>query len=203
MNAEPRRRALTVASLAGERFLRFAEEHSYDSSDETRIKSQYAAQLLAADPSTGALGIHACGDLVSAASFGVVPLPRRGAVSGRIDVVVTPRAYRGRGLARAAVGSVLSSLLERFGEALEHVSVIAAHPAMAHIVEGLGFADAQVGATAPVLHRALDASGRAALRASAELAMDVAVQSSATECARCMWGRQRPWCGRKDGPRGA
>ncbi len=203
MTSSSSSRSVAVGALPGAEFLRFAEEHSFDPVDGTRIKSQYSAALLSAAPESGAIGLRGCGDLVAAASYGIVGLPQPNAVSARIDVVVTPPHCRGRGLARAAVGTLLLRFIDQFADRLRHVSVVAAHPTIGRIVEALGFTDAKIGTKSPVLHRTIDDHTRVALRVDAEQLQSTTLRNLRTECARCMWKRAAPWCGRKgpvDGP---
>lgn len=197
MNAQPRTRSIELGAVDGAEFLRFADQYSFDPSDGSRIKSQYATELASAREGIGALGIRACGDLVAAASYGTVPLPRAKALSVRIDVVVTAPPCRGHGLARALLGALLTRFIDEHGTHVEHFSVVAVHPTIKHIVESIGFSDANVGTSSPVLHRTAIGEQQVALRVDAERLHSMTTQGLRAECARCLWGKGAPWCGRK------
>jgi len=195
--ATPATRSVCLDPIGGDELLRFAELHSHDPRDGSRIRSQYAAELSRSAEGAGALGVRACGDLVAVASYGTVRLPRPNAVSARIDVVVTTPHCRGRGLARVVIGGLLGHFLNRHGDHLEHVSVVAAHPTIQRIVERLGFVDAAFGTSSPVLHRALVGTpDRVSLRVESDRAQTQVLQALRTECTRCLRGLQPPWCGR-------
>ncbi len=185
---------IALAPVAGADFLRFVEQTSFDPADKSRIKSQYEKELLAGTEGFGAVGIVACGQLVSAASFGTVLLPRAGAVSVRIDVVATAPHARGLGLARATVAHLLLDRLDRGEARIDHASVVAVHPLIRRIVESLGFVDARMGTSFPVLQTTLDDAGREKLRAELQRQKSLALQHVRTECARCSLRRRGPWC---------
>ncbi len=186
--------ALSLTPVEGPVFLRFAEVHSLDPVDGSRIKSQYEKELQAGVAGVGALGIWGCGQLLAAASFGTVALPRPGSVSLRIDVVVTVSHLRGRGLARSAVHATIQRKLEEHGDKLEHMSVIAVHPVIRAIVESLGFQDAAMNTSAPVLHLKLDDAGRTALHQATDRQLTRGLSDLRMDCARCLLKRRGPWC---------
>jgi hypothetical protein len=190
-------RPLLVDSVDGATFLRFVEASSYDATDESRIKSQYEKELMAGAPGFGAVGISGCGQLVAAASFGTVPLPRSAAVSVRIDVVVTAHHVRGLGLARAAIAHLVRAQLGQHGDHLEHLSVVAVHPLIRRIVESLGFVDAAMRTSSPVLHRTIDRESRVSLRLESDRQATMAFGHLKTECARCQLRRRGPWCAKR------
>lgn len=186
--------ALSVGPVAGADFLRFIEHSSFDPTDKSRIKSQYERELLDAKAGFGALGITGCGQLVSAASYGTVQLPRPGAVSVRIDVVATVPHARGLGLARATVAHLLLENLDRHGSALEHASVVAVHAVIRRIVESLGFVESTMRTSFPVLQITLDDAARAKLRAELQRQATLSLRHAKSECARCALRRRGPWC---------
>ena len=58
----------------------------------------------------------------------------------RIDIVVVPAASRGLGLGRVLLAGATAHLLRSQGELLYSISCLAAHPAVAHTLEAMGFA---------------------------------------------------------------
>ncbi len=58
---------------------------------------------------------------------------------GRIDLVVMSSQFRGLGIGRLLVLSVITQLLAVYGRRLYSLSSLAAHPAMEVILEGVGF----------------------------------------------------------------
>jgi GNAT superfamily N-acetyltransferase len=185
---------VAVGDVAGARFLEFADVHSRDPNDGTRIHSQFSKELAAGDARARAAGVHGCGQLLAAASSGVFPLPRAGAVSARLDVVVTAPHCRGKGLAQVVVAEFVADAIRTHGDHLEHMSVIAAHPAIGHIVQRLGFTDAGMGASSPVYHRNVDGKVRPNLLQEAERMQNDRLTTLRGACARCLWRRQSPWC---------
>ena len=65
------------------------------------------------------------------------PAPRR--KFARIDLVITHPAFRGSGVGRLLILLVVAFLLERDGEELYSISCLAAHDAVAHVLEDIQF----------------------------------------------------------------
>lgn len=92
---------------------------------------------------------------------------------GRIDLVIVAEQFRGLALGRLIVAGTILLLLDRHGSHLYSISCLAAHPAIARILEGLGFRG-QAREGKEFIHEEirLDAEKRTALwtRASAAVA---------------------------------
>ena len=72
----------------------------------------------------------------------------------RIDIVIVPKHLRGLGLGRLLLASATAFLLQTQGPLLYSISCLAAHPAVAHALEELGFA-ADVRAALHYVHEEL------------------------------------------------
>ena len=70
------------------------------------------------------------------------PAPRR--KFARIDLVITHPAFRGNGIGRLLILLVVAFLLERNGEELYSISCLAAHDAVAHVLEDIRFIEKPV-----------------------------------------------------------
>jgi GNAT superfamily N-acetyltransferase len=191
---EPRSGKLTLEPIAAAEFLAFAHKYSFDPVDKSRIKSQYADALTRGEPDVGVIGVRGCGELIGAISWGAVRLPRADAVSARLDVVVTAPHCRGLGLARLLVAAFVTGMVDKFGSKIEHFSVIAVHPAVAHIVESLGFVNANMGASSPIFHRPVDEQGRLRVVQDASSQLARKMGGLRQDCARCLWRKAQPWC---------
>ena len=58
---------------------------------------------------------------------------------GRLDLVMTFEQYRGFGLGRIVMLAALGHAIETYGNRLYSISCLAAHEAVAHVLESLGF----------------------------------------------------------------
>lgn len=98
----------------------------------------------AADPesSSDALALYDHGEAVGVASFCLVrnEARRSGAREfARIDLVITHPSSRGKGYGRLLLLAALTYILEKSGGRLYSISCLAAHPAIAKVLEDLGF----------------------------------------------------------------
>jgi GNAT superfamily N-acetyltransferase len=182
---------LEIAKVGGAELLRYLEKHGR--SEHGAIASQYEKELHAGASTVAAIGAFACGKLVGGLSYGVVPLAND-AVSGRLDVVVSDGACRGRGLGSLLVGAFVREMFERFGERTQHFSTVAMHPAVTRCVSTLGFTAADVGRNVPLYQIALDGKRRLALVESADKLVARRLADLRMGCARCKSRRASPWC---------
>ncbi len=89
-----------------------------------------------------ALVLRLEGNPVGAVSFLVQTNPRKTPPSdsyGRIDIVVVSAAARGMGLGRLLLLSANLVLLRNHGSSLYSISCLAAHPAVAAVLESVGY----------------------------------------------------------------
>lgn len=89
-----------------------------------------------------ALVLRMEGNPVGAVSFLVQANPRKTPPFdsyGRIDIVVVPGASRGAGLGRLLLLSATLTLLRDHGSSLYSISCLAAHPAVATVLESVGY----------------------------------------------------------------
>ena len=88
------------------------------------------------------LGIHHGGENLGVGSALVVTNSRRGSESnlyGRVDLIIVDPAFRGMGLGRAVILCLLLHMLKTHGSRLYSISSLAAHGAVAKVLEDLGF----------------------------------------------------------------
>lgn len=88
------------------------------------------------------LALYDRGEAVGVASFCLVKNGARKSGAGefaRIDLVITHPSCRGKGYGRLLLLSALTYLLEKSGDRLYSISCLAAHPAIAKVLEDLGF----------------------------------------------------------------
>ncbi|MEE8397221.1 MAG: GNAT family N-acetyltransferase [bacterium] len=90
----------------------------------------------------GVLAFHVRDEPAGVVSFGVQPNLKKKAERNRfarIDLVIVPPGWRGLGVGRLIVECAVSFLLQNFGGRLYSISSLAAHGAVAKVLEELGF----------------------------------------------------------------
>ncbi len=116
-----------------------------DAYQELRVREPQLVSLVDGKPNAGvleALVLWEGGRLQGAVSYLVqVNLLRPPGANrfARIDIVVVPPESRGLGLGHLLLASVTAHLLRSQGELLYSISCLAAHPAVAHTLEAMGF----------------------------------------------------------------
>lgn len=191
--AQPLRQAdLKVKPVNSELYLKMVRTQAQ--SEAGSVKSQYVEELQRGDSSVGALGLWACGQIVGAASYGVIQLPRDpDKVSGRIDVVVTPIHCRKRGIGALLMASLVEKFLQDFGSGLTHFSTIAVHPSVGRCVTKLGFEP--VSGDVPLFRIRIDDDNRSLLTKRVNLMIRKTLSALRAECVRCQKFRwHQPWC---------
>lgn len=179
--------------MPAEDFFRLARRAAFAEEAGGWVGSQYEKQILAGEGSVGTIGLYGCDQLVGAMSWGEHRLPR-GGVSGRIDLVITEPGYRGLGIAKITMGTFVHDTEQRHGTGLEHLSVIAQHPAIGHIVRGWGFVATQCG-SAPLHQIGLDGPKRAEVLGRIRNDTRERLSNLKMSCLQCKKHRwHQAWC---------
>ena len=116
-----------------------------DAYQELRAREPQLVSLVDGKPDAGdleALVLWEGPRLQGAVSYVVQVNPRRPTDANRfarIDIVVVPFASRGLGLGHVLLAAATAYLLRSQGELLYSISCLAAHPAVAHTLEAMGF----------------------------------------------------------------
>lgn len=198
----PRQRVgkLALCDIEAGEYLRLLGMHGRSGSVDGRIKSQYEERLLAGDGSVGAFALEACGEVVGGLSWGEILLPCGRGISGRLDTVFSSSRLRGNGIGAILVSEFVRLMQERNGERLSHLSTIAVHPGVAHMVEDLGFERAGA-ADLPLWQADLrEAGGKDVLRGADRTRQRrlSTLRQGCIDCQQKSW--TTPWCS-KEGAR--
>jgi len=89
-----------------------------------------------------AISLNISGVLAGCASYAVMNNANKAGARNlyaRIDLVITKVSFRGLGTSRLLILVLMAYLLEKFGPHLYSISCLAAHPAIEHVLEKLGF----------------------------------------------------------------
>ncbi len=195
MQAVLRQAALEFVDVDAETFLRMVRHRTSSDAAKGGVRSQYEAQLARGDSSVQVLGLTACGTLVGAVSVGLVDLRLKpDTVGGRIDIVVTEPHCRGLGVGGVLVAAAIQRLITDHGPRLRHLSTIAVHPAIAHMVENLEFIRVPTG-DVPLYARDVEEATIAALSKRASTLLSSSLRSLRLRCVDCrrkQWSE--PWC---------
>jgi hypothetical protein len=192
-----RRADLTLRPVDGQEYLRLVQTQA--ESEIGSVKSQYIDELARGDKSVGAVGLWACGEVVGAASYGIINLPRDlSLISGRIDVVVTQMHCRKRGIGTLMMAALVDKFLKDFGKRVTHFSTIAVHPSVGHSAAKMGFEE--VAGDVPLFRIRINDDNRALLQKRVDGLINKTMSSLRAECVKCQAYRwHKPWC-RKDSP---
>lgn len=125
--------ALKHGDFEGYRRLRAVEQDLVSAVDKKRL-----------EPETdfGVVTIEHAGRLMGAGSFVVESNPQRKEEAnryGRVDLIIVDPEFRGLGLGRLVILAVLLHLLKDHGGRLYSISSLAAHGAVARVLEEVGF----------------------------------------------------------------
>lgn len=158
------------------------------------MKSQYVEELTRGDETVGAVGLWACGEVVGAASFGIISLPRDpNLISGRIDVVVTQMHCRKRGIGALMMAALVDKFLKDFGPRVTHFSTIAVHPSVGHCAAKMGFEE--VAGDVPLFRIRINDDNRQLLQKRIDGIMGKTMSALRAECVKCQAFRwHKPWC---------
>jgi GNAT superfamily N-acetyltransferase len=190
-----RQAALDLIDVAPETFLGMVHHHTASDAAEFGLHSQYDKELRRGDPNVRVLGLSACGTLVGAVSFASHDLRLEpDTVGGRIDVVVTEPHCRGLGVGSLLIASAAQRLAAVHGQRLRHLSTIAVHPTIAHLVEQLGFERVPTGKV-PLYTRQVCAEHLVDLNRTAEQLLLSSLRSLRAQCIDCRRNAWlKPWC---------
>lgn len=190
------REGVTLAKAPGADVLQLTAQFGRSHEAGGAIKSQYAAELAAGDASVGAFAMYGCGRLLGGMTYGFHPIPTKpGRMSARIDVVVTIPEVRRLGTAAIVVSDFVLRVADGPEPEAHHISVIAQHPSIAHIVSSLGFEPANIG-SAPLYQISLE-RGRGRLLQSASSLKTDRLSRLQARCRTCLAGGKRgAWCRR-------
>lgn len=194
---------IEIASVEPELFFKLLRLHGRSEEAGGAIKSQYHDELLERDPAVGILGLKACGRLVAALSHADIPAKLHpGSMSARIDVVITEPQSRGLGIGGLLIAAFARRILDSHGDRLVHLSVLALHPAIARLVQGLGFSRLEGGET-PLYYIKLDSETRAEFSTAVDRMLRSRMTALRTRCIQCQRLKIYPWCeDRKSGSSG-
>jgi GNAT superfamily N-acetyltransferase len=128
--------------------IRYGELDVFKSSSmrEPGLQSSYSGKRGDGKACFDVLTLYRKGQLLAALSYFVDTNPRRKTsdnLFARIDVVVTEKDYRGMGVGKLLVITALKYVMQRWGVHLYSISCLAAHDAMARILDSVGFASEQ------------------------------------------------------------
>lgn len=161
------------------------------------VTTQYEDDLKRGSAKVDVFGFYACDELVGAISYGVEKVINdEDAVAARLDIVITLKKCRGHGVGALLVTKMFENLINKYGENLKNISTIAAHPAIAKCVNGLGFTSAPDNSSTNRFYISLqEKENFDLLKANVEREINKRMSSLKFKCINCESRKGvAPWC---------